>query len=93
MSEEIVSEEVIPLSKPKVGVSGNTGKWRTEKPVLNEERCTNCLLCWIFCPEGAIKTKRVDGKVTGIMIDYDYCKGCGVCANVCARKAIRMEEE
>lgn len=79
---------MIPLSKPKKGASGKTGMWRTEKPVLDKERCTNCLLCWVFCPEGAIY--RTEDKVE---IDYEYCKGCGVCANECARGAIKMEEE
>ena len=79
---------MIPLSKPKKGASGKTGMWRTEKPVLDRERCTNCLLCWIFCPESAIY--RTEDKIE---IDYEYCKGCGVCANECARGAIKMEEE
>jgi pyruvate ferredoxin oxidoreductase delta subunit len=79
---------MIPLSKPKKGASGKTGMWRTEKPVLDKERCTNCLLCWVFCPESAIY--RTEDKIE---IDYEYCKGCGVCANECAREAIKMEEE
>ncbi|TRO47493.1 hypothetical protein E2P65_04315, partial [Candidatus Bathyarchaeota archaeon] len=28
-----------------------------------------------------------DGKAE---VDYDYCKGCGVCANECTSKAIDM---
>jgi len=76
------------MSRPKVGASGKTGMWRTERPVLNKDRCNNCLICWIFCPEGTIK--RMDDKVE---IDYDYCKGCGICANECVRKAIVMVAE
>jgi 2-oxoacid:acceptor oxidoreductase delta subunit (pyruvate/2-ketoisovalerate family) len=26
-------------------------------------------------------------------IDYDYCKGCGICANECPVKAIDMRRE
>ena len=32
-----------------------------------------------------------DGKVTGI--DYDHCKGCGICSKECKFGAITMEAE
>jgi pyruvate ferredoxin oxidoreductase delta subunit len=39
--------------------------------------------------------KVSEGKMTGI--DYDYCKGCGICALECpgkkGQKALVMEEE
>lgn len=28
-----------------------------------------------------------------VRIDYDYCKGCGICSNVCPVKAIEMVRE
>ena len=66
-----------------------TGDWGSEKPVWNEGKCKQCLICWMFCPDSSIKVK--DGKMTGI--DYDYCKGCGICANECPFDAIDMEIE
>jgi len=68
-----------------------TGNWRNNRPVHDKEKCINCLICWIYCPEGCIKVK--DGKMTGI--DLDYCKGCGICAEECPPKvkAIEMIEE
>ncbi len=66
-----------------------TGAWRSMRPVWNKEKCRQCLLCWIYCPDSAILV--VDGKVVGI--DYDYCKGCGNCASICPAKAIDMEKE
>lgn len=65
-----------------------TGSWRIFKPVLNEERCKNCLLCWIFCPEAVIVRKEKTVEIT-----YDFCKGCGICANECPTKAIEMVKE
>jgi len=26
-------------------------------------------------------------------VDYDYCKGCGICANECPANAIEMKRE
>jgi pyruvate ferredoxin oxidoreductase delta subunit len=77
---------------PKAGSSleYKTGTWRAFKPVVDEAKCTFCLLCWIYCPDGAIKRLDNKGKIS---IDYDYCKGCGICASECPVKAISMVEE
>lgn len=68
-----------------------TGGWRTFRPVLDLEKCINCLICWIFCPDSAIVVE--DGKVKGF--NYDICKGCGICAVECPPKykAIEMIKE
>lgn len=63
--------------------------WRVRKPVIDEAKCTNCLICWIFCPEPAI-VRHEGAKVT---IDYDHCKGCGICETECPLKAISMVME
>jgi pyruvate ferredoxin oxidoreductase delta subunit len=77
--------ERLAISKPKKGASGKTGAWRTFRPVIDPEKCNQCGLCSLYCPEGVI---REDLK-----IDYDFCKGCGICANECPKKAIQMERE
>jgi pyruvate ferredoxin oxidoreductase delta subunit len=79
------------IDDPKVVLDNKTGAWRSMRPVWSAEKCIHCLNCWIFCPDAAIMVN--DGKMTGI--NYDYCKGCGICANVCPTKvqAITMEEE
>lgn len=66
-----------------------TGGWRTDRPALDKEKCTNCLICWINCPDSSIVVN--DAKMEGF--DYDHCKGCGICAKVCAPKAIEMQPE
>jgi 2-oxoacid:acceptor oxidoreductase delta subunit (pyruvate/2-ketoisovalerate family) len=67
-----------------------TGGWRTGvKPSVELERCVNCLLCWLYCPDSAI---RLDGT-TFAGFDYDVCKGCELCSVVCPTEAIQMVED
>ncbi|PIN69729.1 ferredoxin [Candidatus Woesearchaeota archaeon CG11_big_fil_rev_8_21_14_0_20_43_8] len=66
-----------------------TGSWRTFRPVKLREKCTNCLICFIYCPDCSIKVKK--DKMEGF--DYNHCKGCGICANVCPFGAIEMRNE
>jgi pyruvate ferredoxin oxidoreductase delta subunit len=68
-----------------------TGDWRTERPILDKEKCIKCALCWIYCPDAAIKPSE-EGYYE---VDLYYCKGCGICASVCPAGAITMiaEEE
>jgi len=66
-----------------------TGSWRSVRPVWTPENCKHCLLCWVSCPDSSILVE--DGKMTGI--DYDHCKGCGVCCTECRFEALRMVPE
>lgn len=66
-----------------------TGGWRSRRPVMDMEKCTHCMLCWVYCPDGSIMTD--DGKIEGI--DLAHCKGCGICAHECPRDAITMVNE
>ncbi len=54
-------------------------------------RCTECDNCLIFCPDMSVLPHE-DGRF-GYAIDYDYCKGCGVCHTECLRDAITMIDE
>jgi 2-oxoacid:acceptor oxidoreductase delta subunit (pyruvate/2-ketoisovalerate family) len=67
-----------------------TGDWKTYKPVRDTAKCTKCLLCTIYCPDGAI---HVNKKTGDLEFDLSFCKGCGICANECPAKAITMEIE
>jgi pyruvate ferredoxin oxidoreductase delta subunit len=68
-------------------ISINAG-WRTFRPVIDHEKCVNCLRCFLVCPDGAID--KSEEKLT---IDYDFCKGCGICAVECKFNAIEMVKE
>jgi 2-oxoacid:acceptor oxidoreductase delta subunit (pyruvate/2-ketoisovalerate family) len=64
-----------------------TGSWRTGlKPEVELSSCVNCLMCWLYCPDSAI---RLDGT-TFLGFDYEVCKGCELCEAVCPVDAIRM---
>jgi pyruvate ferredoxin oxidoreductase delta subunit len=73
-------------SKPMVGSTGMTGSWRTFDPVIDHSKCSKCRTCWLHCPEATI-TVDEDGTPH---IDLDFCKGCGICAQVCPKKCIEM---
>jgi len=80
---------VTSISYPTKGAMGKTGTWRVFRPIFHKDKCVKCLRCWIYCPEGAIIRHDDDT----ISIDYEYCKGCGVCAKECKVKALTMERE
>jgi pyruvate ferredoxin oxidoreductase delta subunit len=76
---------------PEAGNSADyvTGGWRSERPVRDTEKCTQCLICWVYCPDSSVLA--ADEKVYAF--DYDHCKGCGVCAKECPADAIAMVPE
>ena len=61
---------------------------RTFRPVIDHEKCVKCLRCFLVCPDGTI-----DKSGDQLEIDYDYCKGCGVCCKECKIGAITMIKE
>jgi pyruvate ferredoxin oxidoreductase delta subunit len=77
------------VTEPGSASFRRTGDWRSERPILDKEKCNKCGLCWLYCPEPACKLLK-DGYYE---IDLFYCKGCGICAKVCTREAITMIEE
>jgi 2-oxoacid:acceptor oxidoreductase delta subunit (pyruvate/2-ketoisovalerate family) len=80
------------IEKPGTSVAYKTGDWRSERPIWSAEKCIDCKICWMYCPDASIKL-NAEGKVDGI--DYEHCKGCGICAEECPKKvnAITMHPE
>jgi 2-oxoacid:acceptor oxidoreductase delta subunit (pyruvate/2-ketoisovalerate family) len=52
--------------------------------------CTFCNKCYDYCPDLSI---YMDAKNKYREIDYDHCKGCGICAAECPRAAIGWVKE
>jgi pyruvate ferredoxin oxidoreductase delta subunit len=85
------------IIEPGNSLKYKTGGWRAEKPIHNSEACLwvkngTCGRCWIFCPDMAVVLTEKDGKYS-YAYNYDYCKGCGICANECPTSSITMESE
>lgn len=66
-----------------------TGDWRSRRPEMDKEKCIDCLFCWVFCPDSSVIVENE--KMKGFR--YSHCKGCGICATECPKKAIIMTEE
>jgi pyruvate ferredoxin oxidoreductase delta subunit len=82
------------MSTPCIGEAGNTGDWRSKRPVTDESKCLSaksgtikCQICWVYCPEGVIS------RAVSPQVDLAFCKGCGICAEVCPAGAIEMVPE
>ena len=86
--------KMISHSKPGPGDGGNTGSWRVLRPVIDLKACIPvkmnkeaCFNCWLYCPDSVVS------KTIPPVINFEYCKGCGICAEECPAGAITMVNE
>ncbi|MBI4965500.1 MAG: 4Fe-4S binding protein [Desulfomonile tiedjei] len=86
--QEIATGGVI--TEPGNASCYHTGTWRSQRPVYLEEKCIRCWRCYIMCPDAAISA---DYPNNCMVWNFDYCKGCGICAYECPVDAIEMVEE
>ena len=70
-------------------VSGNIAMREAER-CFNCGLCNQCDNCHLFCPDMSVIH---DQSAQGRHINYDYCKGCGLCVVECPRNAMTLEEE
>ena len=75
LPEGCIVKSPVPTGEQKGMVTGN---WRILRPVVDHDKCTMCLTCYISCPDACITV--VDEKIKH---NLDYCKGCGICTTVC----------
>ncbi|MDR3565899.1 MAG: 4Fe-4S binding protein [Negativicutes bacterium] len=79
---------VVPSAKAGSMADAPSGiVWREQHPAIGA-KCNQCLVCTLFCPEGALLQEA--GKV---IVALKLCNGCGTCAVQCPQKAIVMEPE
>jgi pyruvate ferredoxin oxidoreductase delta subunit len=88
---EIPTSSASEIEEPGSARRYSTGGWKLQHPVLDESRCTHCLICWFYCPDDAIQVEEL--RIQGF--DLERCKGCGLCATVCPdrNRAIQMKAE
>jgi pyruvate ferredoxin oxidoreductase gamma subunit len=78
------------IRAPGSSALAQTGLWRALRPVIDEGLCKRCSwICGTYCPDSAIRVQADRRPV----IDYEHCKGCMVCVEVCPPHAIRAEPE
>jgi NADPH-dependent glutamate synthase beta subunit-like oxidoreductase len=61
-------------------VMDDTSAIEEAKRCLSCGMCRLCGNCYLFCAEGAVQLDPQSGRFA---VDYEYCKGCGVCQNEC----------
>jgi 2-oxoacid:acceptor oxidoreductase delta subunit (pyruvate/2-ketoisovalerate family) len=89
-------ESKSPAKKRVRGLGEVTASF-TESVALEEgERCFSCGTCnecencYVFCPDASVIKKE---EILSHQVDYDFCKGCGICFSECPRGAISLKEE
>ncbi len=53
--------------------------------------CTACDRCFTFCPETCLV--KPDSDANYYRPNLEFCKGCGICADVCPRMTMTMSEK
>jgi pyruvate ferredoxin oxidoreductase gamma subunit len=77
------------IRRPGGATLRQTGNWRVERPVIDLDKCKRCFLCYLYCPEAAM---RLDNE-NYPHVDYDHCKGCMICYEECPTDAIDRRPE
>ncbi|MDR0767150.1 MAG: 4Fe-4S binding protein [Methanosarcinales archaeon] len=78
---------------PGSAMANKTGGWRTYMPVYEYSKCVRCGVCELLCPDMCVYADQATADDKGkclYTVDMNYCKGCGICANECAKNAITM---
>ncbi len=93
------SENLVPVAErvPVVEIDRGNSEAELRDEAERCMSCGNCIACdncWTLCPDSAVlKTREQAADGSHYVFDYDYCKGCGLCARECPTGYIRMIRE
>lgn len=90
------------LKSPRISLAKSKNSFKEVNKTVSEKRalrevdrcfscgtCVHCDVCLTFCPDVAI----IKDEFGEYKIDYDHCKGCGICVSECPRDAMELVEE
>ena len=89
-------QPVLALARRRATFEEMVGGLDTETALLEARRCLSCGNCfecdncYAVCPDNAVIKLGAGNRFA---INYDYCKGCGLCAEECPCGAIDMVKE
>lgn len=83
------ARRVADFSEVVGGLDADTALYEARR-CMSCGNCFGCDNCFGVCPDNAVL--KVEGA-HGYAFNYDYCKGCGLCAAECPCGAIQMEPE
>ncbi len=67
-----------------------TSNWRIVRPVIDHEKCTRCLTCYISCPDACWSFNEKEEKMEW---NWKFCKGCQICIHECPADALKAVPE
>ena len=67
-----------------------TSNWRIVRPVIDHEKCTRCLTCYIACPDACWSFNEKEEKMEW---NWKFCKGCQICIHDCPADALKAVPE
>jgi 2-oxoacid:acceptor oxidoreductase delta subunit (pyruvate/2-ketoisovalerate family) len=67
-----------------------TSNWRIVRPVIDNEKCTRCLTCYIACPDSCWAYNEKEDVMEW---NAGFCKGCQICIKQCPSDALSAVPE
>ena len=94
-----VTADILPVKKrtDTTEIEGSLSQSEADREAKRCFSCGNCLACdncWTLCPDNAVvKTREICSDGSHYVFDYEFCKGCGLCAHECPSGYIEMQDE